>query len=89
MSVYIDHARILYRGMRMNHMLADTSEELLAMADTIGVQRKWVQYPGTWKEHFDVCESKRLLAIAAGAIETDGIDLARLRRAKRQSANRL
>lgn len=58
-----------YRGMKMSHLTADTTEELLAMVDLIGVQRKWIQYPGTWKEHFDIALSKRAKAVAAGAVE--------------------
>ena len=53
----------------MCHMIADTSEELLAMADRIGVQRKWIQYPGTYREHFDIALTKRALAVKAGAKE--------------------
>ncbi len=55
--------------MVMCHMGADTTEELLAMADKIGVARKWIQNQGTWREHFDICLSKRRLAVTAGAIE--------------------
>lgn len=49
-------------------MIADTTEELLAMVDKIGVQRKWIQKPGTANEHFDVAMSMRELAIKNGAI---------------------
>ena len=42
---------------------------LVGMADRIGVKRKWIQYPGTAKEHFDICWTKRKLAVQAGAIE--------------------
>ena len=64
----------------MCHMWADTVDELLAMADRIGVQRKWIQgHPtlsfgkhrnASWI-HFDIAESKRVLAVRHGAIETD------------------
>jgi hypothetical protein len=57
--------------MVMCHMVADTTDELLAMADRIGVQRKWLQRAGTYAEHFDVCKSKRAAAIKAGAIVLD------------------
>jgi hypothetical protein len=57
-----------FRGMRMSHLIADTNEELLAMVDRIGVQRRWIQYPGTHKEHFDIAKTKRTLALAAGAV---------------------
>ena len=53
----------------MCHMLADTTEELLEMADRIGVARKWIQNAGTHSEHFDISLSKRKLAVAAGAKE--------------------
>lgn len=67
--VYVDDMNASYRNMIMCHMMADTTEELLAMADTIGVNRKWIQYPNTPKEHFDVCVSKKIKAIKAGAKE--------------------
>lgn len=51
------------------HMVADTTDELLAMADKIGVRRKWIQHAGTYKEHFDICMSKRAKAVKAGAVE--------------------
>jgi hypothetical protein len=53
--------------MKMSHMIADTTEELLEMADKIGVHRKWLQHAGTYQEHFDICMSKRTKAIALGA----------------------
>ena len=72
MAVYVDDMHKYpmgqYRNMKMSHLIADTQEELLAMVDKIGVQRKWIQYPRTWKEHFDICGTKRKLAIKAGAI---------------------
>ena len=55
--------------MKMSHMIADTKEELLAMVDKIGVQRKWIQNEDTPREHFDICMSKRAKAIKAGAKE--------------------
>lgn len=69
MTVYVDDMEAPYRGMKMCHMLADSDEELLEFADKIGVQRKWHQYPGTVKSHFDICLSKRALAVRLGAKE--------------------
>lgn len=52
------------------HMLADSAEELHAMADRIGVARRWYQPPTlTVVGHYDIALSKRSRAIAAGAIE--------------------
>lgn len=53
--------------MKMSHMIADTTEELLEMCDKIGVNKKWIQEKGTRLEHFDISMSKRELAIANGA----------------------
>jgi len=53
----------------MCHMIADSTEELLEMADKIGVKRKWIQWAGTPKEHFDICLSKRAMAVLQGAEE--------------------
>lgn len=64
--------------MKMSHMIADTTEELLQMVDKIGVQRKWIQFAGTYKEHFDICLNKRKLAVKLGAKEIDMIKLARM-----------
>lgn len=69
MSVYVDPAVHGFGRMVMCHMMADSPEELRAMADQIGVAQRWIQHPGEWHEHFDVCKSKRALAVAAGAIE--------------------
>lgn len=82
MSVYVDDMRAGFGRMTMCHMIADTPEELDYMADTIGVARKWKQYPGTHREHYDVCLSKRALAVKAGAVEVSQRELVQRMRAK-------
>jgi hypothetical protein len=77
-SVYVDSMRAQFGRMVMCHMIADSTEELLAMADRIGVQRKWIQMAGTHREHFDICGSKRRLAVAAGAIEISMRELGKM-----------
>jgi hypothetical protein len=67
----------------MCHMVADTTEELLQMADRIGVDRKWIQYPCEPKEHFDLSQTKRQAAVEAGAKEVTGRELAGVIRRKR------
>lgn len=69
MPVYVDDMEAPFRNMKMCHMIADTTEELLTMADAIGVARRWIQHPGTPSEHFDICRSKRAAAVRHGAIE--------------------
>lgn len=64
MTVYVDSMRAPFRGLIMCHMIADEPEELRAMADLIGVARRWEQ-----EGHFDIGLSKRALAVAGGAVE--------------------
>ena len=72
MTVYVDDTRHRCGRMVMCHMWADTLEELLAMADRIGVARRWLQQPpGASWVHFDVSLGMKATAIAAGAVLTD------------------
>jgi hypothetical protein len=68
MAVYVDNMRAVYRGMTMCHMMADTVAELHAMADEIGIDRKWF-HDSMSGPHYDIALSKRALAVAAGATE--------------------
>ena len=54
----------------MSHMIADSLDELHAMAEAIGVARKWFQGRASIP-HYDVCKSKRELAIKLGAIPVE------------------
>lgn len=67
--VYIDNFNAKFRRMIMCHMIADTTKELIEMAEAVGVRRKWIQYPGTYNEHFDVCLSMKKKALQLGAME--------------------
>ena len=90
MTVYVDDMHTTPMGqfgrMKMCHMVADTTAELLAMADRIGVQRKWLQSAGTPREHFDIAMSKRAEAVAAGAVECRMSDVGHIVRAQRLAA---
>ena len=72
MGVYVDDMYRIplgrYGRMRMSHMIASTTEELLAMADHIGLNRKWLQNEGEPSEHFDLSLAKRVVAVEAGAV---------------------
>lgn len=68
MSVYVDKAIYRYGRMIMCHMIADTPRELHAMAKKVGVARRWFQVNASFP-HYDVCKSKRALAVGAGAVE--------------------
>lgn len=83
MSVYVDDMEAPYGQMVMCHMLADTTEELVGMAIKIGVNPKWIQKAGTYKEHFDIAKSKRKLAVEYGAIEIDRAGLVEILRKRK------
>lgn len=70
MGVYVDRSAHRFGRMVMCHMIADTPAELRTMAASIGVALKWFQNTAS-TPHFDISKSKRVLAIAAGAIELD------------------
>ena len=38
----------------LSHLCADTTEELMAFAEILGMNPKWLLDVGTHKEHFDV-----------------------------------
>lgn len=70
MTTYVDDMRARFGRMVMCHLLADTDEELHAIAAKIGVARRWWQSPDkTSGSHYDIALSKRALAVAAGAVE--------------------
>jgi hypothetical protein len=72
MTVYVDDVRLPFGRMIMCHMWADSLDELLAMADRIGVARRWLQQPpkASWV-HFDISIGMKAKAIAEGAVLTD------------------
>lgn len=87
MTVYVDDMRAPFGRMKMCHMIADSTDELLAMANHIGVQRKWLQKAGRHDEHFDIAMSKRTLAVKAGAVEVSRMEIGRILRAKREGSD--
>ena len=58
----------------MCHMFSPDLEALHAMADRIGIQRRWFQDPATmpvsWP-HYDIDQPRRAIAVGFGAIECD------------------
>ena len=78
MAVYVDNAFIqasVKNGARTHtsrwcHLMADSREELIEFALSIGLRRGWLQDKASGV-HFDVLESKRRLAVSKGAIEIE------------------
>lgn len=86
LTVYVDNMRAAYGRMIMCHMIADSDAELLRMVDRIGVARKWHQFPGTPRSHFDIALSKRALAVKAGAVEIGRRELSMIMLERRRAA---
>jgi Protein of unknown function (DUF4031) len=84
MTVYVDDMHVYrmgqFRGMKMSHMIADTEAELHAMADAIGVARRWYQ-----RDHYDICKSKRARALQLGAVSVTLRQLGRMVLLKRRT----
>lgn len=80
--VYVDDFKAPLGQKFMCHMIADTTEELYAMADTIGVPRKYIQNFGKYNVHFDICISKKKLAIGAGALQITSRELVTILQAR-------
>jgi hypothetical protein len=73
MTVYVDTMQAPFKGMLMCHMIADSEQELHAMATAIGMQRKWYQ-----RDHYDISMEMKQLAIQNGAREIGMRELAAL-----------
>ena len=83
MTVYVDNFRTPARVGRItgrwSHLVTDNPDltELHDFAARIGLQRRWFQTSEhAYRPHYDVTESKRTAAIAAGAIAIDVRELA-------------
>jgi hypothetical protein len=93
LTVYVDDIRIPARvgriTARWSHLTVgpgDEIEELHAFAARIGLRRTWFQdkpWPGA---HYDVTDSKRLQAIAAGAVPITWREAAEQRIKAREAA---
>lgn len=87
--VYIDDMEAeVRRGayyMKLCHMIADTHDELVEMADKVGLPRKWIQKEGTAEEHFDITKSMKRVAIRLGAKDITQRDSVRIIQRKRDN----
>jgi hypothetical protein len=92
MATYVDTVRSYPgKGLRFTefcHLLADTREELQAMADALGIPHRFFQdHP--WRWHHDIPEHLRARAIELGAREVTMHEVGALLRSRRagMSAN--
>jgi uncharacterized protein DUF4031 len=86
--VYVDDARIPYRGLRWSHLVADSAEELHRAAQTLGIAREHAQERGRTL-HYDLPDAYRERAIELRVAEAiSWRELARRRHALARSRNR-
>jgi len=74
MACYVDalgNYGWVLRGHRVRncHLIADSLDELHAMAVAIGMKRSW--YQPTSSPHYDLTEPRRAHAVELGAVELD------------------
>ena len=67
MSVYVDDPVTLWRGQRWAHLMADTLDELHAMAALLGMPRRAFQDKRSGA-HYDLTEELRGQALRLGAV---------------------
>lgn len=65
--VYIDNARVAYKGNLYCHMLADSLDELHEFAEVLGIKKCWFHGSASYP-HYDVKIEFRPQAINLGAI---------------------
>ena len=85
-ACYVDSVRDYpdagLRHTRFCHLLADTREELHAMADDLGIPRRFFQ-DHQWRWHHDLPEHLRARAVQLGAHEVTMHEVGALLRARR------
>lgn len=67
MAVYVDNARIAWRGRLWCHLVADSLSELHEFAEILGLRRAWFQTSASYP-HYDVTVETRKQALGIGAI---------------------
>lgn len=95
MTVYVDRLeswgwKIRGREVQSCHLFTDTVEldALHTVAQAAGMKRSWFQDKPT-APHYDLTPSRRLAAIAAGAVEVDRHAAAAIWRERRQAVREL
>jgi hypothetical protein len=88
MACYVDSVRA-YPGAGLRyreycHLLADSRDELHAMADAIGMPRRFFQ-DHLWRWHYDLPRHLRELAVRNGAVEVTMPEVGALLRERRRA----
>ena len=74
--IYVDDMLRQFGGCLMSHMMADTDDELHALATRIGLKRSWWQPPSKGGSHYDISQTMKAKAIQHGAVSVTQRQLA-------------
>ncbi len=82
--VYVDDTQERYRGKVLCYMVADTEAEMHAMAQLIGVRRRWCR-TDLYGPLYRICRAMKARAIRNGAKEVTQREFVQIvRRSKRE-----
>lgn len=70
MAVYVDRARVSFKGREWCHLMADTLEELHDFAKMLAIDARLFHRTASYP-HYDITLEMRILVIAHGAIDAD------------------
>lgn len=77
MTIYVDEAKLPYRGDLYCHMMTDGAvEELHEFAQKIGMKRIWFQDKPN-HPHYDLSSWRRSVAIRRGAVAVSAVEMIR------------
>lgn len=87
MTVFVDNARIEWRGNIWFHLVADTAEELHEFARKLGLKRNWFQGSASYP-HYDISATLRATALRIGAVEASRTQMIEAAKAMKRQLNR-
>lgn len=70
MAIYVDRAKVPFKGKQWCHLMADSLEELHAFAKVVGIDSRLFHRSASYP-HYDITLEMRILVIAYGAIDAD------------------
>ncbi len=70
MAIYVDRAKVSFKGRLWCHLMADTLEELHAFARSLEIDARLFHRTASYP-HYDITLEMRMLVIAHGAIDAD------------------
>ena len=70
MAIYVDRAKVSFKGREWCHLMADTLEELHQFARLLDIDARLFHRTASYP-HYDITLEMRMLVIAHGAIDAD------------------